>query len=205
MKYTSALLLLLSMLSASISLADSPNDDPVLKAAAIKAGLAIKFCGENGPSSCNQELIKTTNLLVAAFDLQKPALARLPCGSTDWDTIPELYIVVVKEFGQGIARMMDYTQTFGGSPSLTKREAAIYVNEFSATFDKLLAFGADVHLSIGDQALKSGCRKEADKNYRAVLARFTGARLASYRERAQVGIADVRSSSGIICKLTGYC
>lgn len=205
MKSTLALVLVLNVLGASISLADTLDDYPALKAAAAQTGVAIRFCGQYGPSLCGPKLREATDQLIAAFDTQKSGLSGLSCGYPAWDTVPELYVFVVKEFGQGIAEMMDKTLTFGGAPGLTKGEAVRYVDEFSMIFDRLLQFGAEVHLSVGNQALQAGCRKEADKNYRAVLSRFTGDRLASFRERAQVGIADVRSSGGLICRITGYC
>jgi hypothetical protein len=46
---------------------------------------------------------------------------------------------------------------------------------------------------VADQALKSGCLTVADRYYHRVIDIFTGTAYASYRQRAQIGIDDVRS------------
>jgi hypothetical protein len=46
---------------------------------------------------------------------------------------------------------------------------------------------------VADKALGAGCLSTADRYYRRIIEIFTGTSYASYRQRAQIGIDDVRS------------
>jgi hypothetical protein len=46
--------------------------------------------------------------------------------------------------------------------------------------------------TVADGALKLGCRQVADYYYRRILSIFTGSAYEAYRQRALVGIEDVR-------------
>jgi hypothetical protein len=48
---------------------------------------------------------------------------------------------------------------------------------------------------VADGSKKIGCRKIADYYYRQILAIFTGTAYAAYRQRAMVGIEDVRRAN----------
>jgi hypothetical protein len=51
----------------------------------------------------------------------------------------------------------------------------------------------DVLSIVADYSLQRGCLDVADKYYRSIVNIFTGTSYASYRQRAQIGIDDVRS------------
>lgn len=59
--------------------------------------------------------------------------------------------------------------------------------------DSLYASGMQ-RLAIADLALQSKCLDIADQNYRYVIAKFPSEAFAGLRQRAQVGVDDVRSS-----------
>ena len=52
---------------------------------------------------------------------------------------------------------------------------------------------AGVHLDIADSARKRGCLNFADEEYRKVISLFIGSGYAAFRQRAQVGIDDIRA------------
>jgi hypothetical protein len=58
-----------------------------------------------------------------------------------------------------------------------------------ATFQML----AGVHLDIADSARKRGCLDFADGVYRYVISTFIGAGYAAHRQRAQIGLDDIRA------------
>ncbi|MBC2777123.1 hypothetical protein [Parasphingopyxis marina] len=55
---------------------------------------------------------------------------------------------------------------------------------------------AEAQFSMADLYLTERCLDEADGAYRSILANFPGAIYSSYRQRAQVGIDDVRGQRG---------
>ena len=50
----------------------------------------------------------------------------------------------------------------------------------------------DYRFIIADLALKKNCVNIADKNYRHIVSRYSGEAYRSHRERARIGIDDVR-------------
>ncbi len=46
---------------------------------------------------------------------------------------------------------------------------------------------------LADLALKKKCFEIADQHYRHIVSRYTGSAYAAYRERAMIGIEDVRA------------
>jgi hypothetical protein len=51
---------------------------------------------------------------------------------------------------------------------------------------------ADLTLDVADSALTDGCLDFADKAYRNVISTYVGLGFAAHRQRAQIGIDDVR-------------
>ena len=62
-------------------------------------------------------------------------------------------------------------------------------HEELATFQML----AGVHLDIADSARKRGCLDFADGVYRYVISSFIGSGYTAHRQRAQVGLDDIRA------------
>lgn len=56
------------------------------------------------------------------------------------------------------------------------------------------AIGA--RFEIADTALRLGCLEIADANYRYILAKYVGSAYAGQRDRAKIGIDDVRQQKG---------
>lgn len=48
-------------------------------------------------------------------------------------------------------------------------------------------------LTLADAALKANCLDMADEIYREVISTYTGSRFAAFRERAKLGVDDVRA------------
>ncbi len=51
----------------------------------------------------------------------------------------------------------------------------------------------EMNFLVADTLLSNNCLESADEIYRAIISRFTGGRYASIRERAKIGVDDVRS------------
>lgn len=83
----------------------------------------------------------------------------------------------------------------------TASDAVSRLNGFSegtrTNFPDLYASMAPIHsslqLDLADEFLKQGCLDQADRLYRAVIRIHIGSRFAAERQRAQIGIDDVRA------------
>lgn len=177
------------------------GDDKDFLLANERAVTAIKSCNQFGPSYCHSDLTAAMEQIINSFDNEKHRLSKLDCTSPQWATTPDRYLVIVKGFGTGIARIMEGTIVLGR----TDRSELSSVKELSTTFDRIVKFGAEMLLTTGDLALRAGCRDQADRNYRAVLTSFLSEDMSAYRERARVGIEDVRNSRGLFCRVMGRC
>ncbi|MET4371042.1 hypothetical protein ABIA99_003736 [Bradyrhizobium sp. LB12.1] len=180
---------------------DASEDNLELRQASDKAAAAIQSCNQFGASFCLPELTLSIEQLTKSFDADKLRLSKLACNSPLWATTTDRYLVTMKGFGTGIVRIMEGTEVLGR----TDRSERANVGELSYIINQLMRFGANMLLATGDLALKSGCRNEADRSYRAVIASFVGEDMAAYRERARIGIEDVRNSAGLLCRTIGYC
>jgi hypothetical protein len=66
--------------------------------------------------------------------------------------------------------------------------------------------GAEFRLSIADQAQKAGCLDFADDQYRHVISLYTQDFASAFRQRAQIGIDDIRSrKANLMCKWFSRC
>lgn len=65
-------------------------------------------------------------------------------------------------------------------------------NRYGDYLDMNMAVGGAT-LDVAEAALKHGCLDVADEMYRHVLQRYVGIAYSGLRQRAQVGINDVRS------------
>ncbi|MDH2341477.1 hypothetical protein [Bradyrhizobium sp. SSUT77] len=177
------------------------EDDKDFLLANERAVAAIKTCNQFGASYCHSDLALATEQIVNSFDNEKRRLSKLACTSPQWTTTTDRYLIIVKGFGTGVARIMEGTAALGR----TDRSELANVKELSTTFNRVIRFGAEMLLTTGDLALQAGCREEADRSYRAVLASFVSEDMSAYRERARVGIEDVRNSRGLFCRVVGRC
>lgn len=75
-----------------------------------------------------------------------------------------------------------------------------YSWELSKAFVKLdnsldhARFTASMNFEIADSALKNGCLDFADKAYREIIVIYIGTAYAAYRDRARIGIDDIRAA-----------
>ena len=58
--------------------------------------------------------------------------------------------------------------------------------------DVITPLAASARLALADKALALGCMSEAKKHYSSILETFVGLGYAAYRDRAKVGLADLR-------------
>ena len=75
-------------------------------------------------------------------------------------------------------------------------QAILVAGEFQRLgHDELPTFQmlAGVHLEIADSARKRGCLDFADGVYRYVISTFIGTGYAAHRQRAQIGLDDIRA------------
>lgn len=75
--------------------------------------------------------------------------------------------------------------------SLTAFESRVMTASFPIDLSAL----ASMRLQVADAALKSKCPGLADAQYRAVVSRYVGNSYQAFRERAKIGIDDVRALS----------
>ena len=61
-----------------------------------------------------------------------------------------------------------------------------------SSFNTAMNYAAQTNFKIADLALKQGCLDIADERYRHVVTRYTGTAYAAFRDRARIGIDDVR-------------
>jgi hypothetical protein len=72
--------------------------------------------------------------------------------------------------------------------------------------NQIISEAEEVLLKSGEHAAKSGCLDIADSYYKKVLSSFPSSASAAARERAQVGLAELRQKSeSWSCKLLGRC
>jgi hypothetical protein len=86
------------------------------------------------------------------------------------------------------------TPTNCQSPHLTK---ALDVAERSGSIASTLRSrqdAAEMMLDVADRAQKKGCLDVADQTHRQVIANYIGSGYAAYRQRAEIGIADIRAA-----------
>lgn len=65
--------------------------------------------------------------------------------------------------------------------------------EHRSVYRDIVPLAVNTTLDIGDVALQKGCLDIADRQYREVLEVFVGPSYSAYRERAAIGIEDVRA------------
>ncbi len=83
------------------------------------------------------------------------------------------------------------------SPPTLDRKAAMMATKRSENITLQGRFAdtaARARLAIADAALAQKCLDLADKHYRYVTATFTGSAWTAYRERARIGVDDVRAA-----------
>lgn len=83
------------------------------------------------------------------------------------------------------------------SPPTLDRKAAMMATKRSENVTLQGRFAdtaARARLAIADAALAQKCLDLADKHYRYVTATFTGSAWTAYRERARIGVDDVRAA-----------
>jgi hypothetical protein len=76
---------------------------------------------------------------------------------------------------------------------LSAREVESVADQRSETLVEYNQDSADLDLEIADVALSAGCLDTAENMYRHVIERYIGFVYAAYRQRAQIGIEDVRT------------
>jgi len=86
------------------------------------------------------------------------------------------------------------TPTNCDSKNLQTAYAAARVTASLAPDLELRRIAADLTLDIAESALKHDCLDFADKVYRSVISTYVGSGYAAHRQRAQIGIDDVRAA-----------
>lgn len=87
-----------------------------------------------------------------------------------------------------ISALVTAAARLGTAADVGRYERTIYLRRYEELSTVQLA----IQLEIADAYLAGGCLADADKLYRDVLIDFTSARHAAARQRAQIGIDDVR-------------
>lgn len=76
---------------------------------------------------------------------------------------------------------------------LSAREVENVADQRSETLVEYNQDSASLDLEIADVALAAGCLDVAEDMYRHVITRYIGFAYSAYRQRAQIGIEDVRT------------
>jgi hypothetical protein len=139
------------------------------------------------------------------YDLEKQRIPRSKCDSATW-TIGASYaaqfesiVDLMSETISFIAKKVDAGYIYA---ALGKRD----IKEQLDVAKRALRSGAEIRLFTADEALKAGCMDIADAQYRHVLVTYISDIMMSYRQRAQLGVDDVRvRKSSLLCRTIGYC
>lgn len=94
----------------------------------------------------------------------------------------------------GLVKFENETPTNCQSPDLkmSLRTAAYLTTQADILRTRQLTAG--LILEIGDRALKKGCLDFAEEAYRTVIATFTGFGYVAHRQRAEIGLQDIRAA-----------
>lgn len=90
-----------------------------------------------------------------------------------------------------LARLSGLLSATGASatnPGLSSVERTIYLRRYGQMADMQIS----TQLEIADAYLQHNCIDDADKLYRDIVSDFPGSRYEAARQRAQIGIDDVR-------------
>lgn len=82
--------------------------------------------------------------------------------------------------------MRNYNATI--SPRYSNTQKRVLREEL----DVITPLAANGRLELADKASALGCKQKAKEHYNTVLKTFVGSGYASYRDRAKVGLADLR-------------
>lgn len=115
------------------------------------------------------------------------------CSKSDWDRSAQLVVfdmIAAKsvDFAERSKRIMDSAGEYNPkSLSYHRYKNGLELAQRASTS------GVAVRLDLADLALSRRCYEIADEFYRDVIKKYTSGFFSSYRERALVGIQDVRS------------
>jgi hypothetical protein len=127
------------------------------------------------------------------------------CTSDNWKL--DLGIATrLEELADSMGKVIDFAVQgirIGEVSSVTGR---IAIERMANVGKSSLREAAEMVLTTGQRALNAGCSEVADEHYRYVLAHYAHDWMASFRQRAQVGIDDVRArKGGFVCRMFGNC
>lgn len=77
--------------------------------------------------------------------------------------------------------------------SRDSRQATTIRSIYSRRYTEAAAAQISSQLNLADAYLNAGCLDEADNLYRHIIMTFTGTAYAGVRQRAQIGVDDVRA------------
>lgn len=102
--------------------------------------------------------------------------------------------------GEGAVSIAGMIETMALQRQQAARDTRSYTDHqiasLTASSRQIGLVAADSYLIVGDAYLKARCLNQADTQYRHVLATYPGASYVGVRQRAQVGIEDVRAARG---------
>lgn len=192
-----------------ITLAAQPQDAKAQNGNAINAICGISDDGDSIASparliACPEMATKFEQSVLKDVSAERAGLASAACNSEQWNNLDK-YRDALQQVAIDLARakkLADWMRT--SAVSIEGRDELPH--KMADTSIRIFRSSADVELSFGDTALRAGCLDVADTQYRRVLTHYNQGFMTSHRQRAQVGIDDVRARrTGFLCKLANYC
>jgi hypothetical protein len=188
--------------------AEPPTVDITVAAAKAAIQKVTNDCGEvngTGIPACSIYADQVRAVTVKYFVEAQHDVLRSSCTSDNWKL--DLGIATrLEELADSMGKVISFAAQgirIGEVSTVTGR---IAIEKISDVGKASLRNGAEMVLTTGQNALKAGCSEVADEHYRYVLVHYTHDWMASFRQRAQVGIDDVRArKSGFGCRVFGNC
>lgn len=126
-------------------------------------------------------------------------IQRSACNAKAWEEASTLALTFQMLAIVGISGI-DGIKSRGNTTEAAKLDTLL---EFVPKFNERSGW---LRLEIADKAFQAGCYERAEHEYRKVIKEHTGSQEAALRDRAKVGIDDVRSKSGsFLCRTIGFC
>ena len=188
--------------------AEPPTVDITVPAAKAAIQKVTNDCGEvNGAGipACAVYADQVRAVTVKYFAQAQHDVLRSSCVSDNWKL--DLGIATrLEELAGSMGKVINFAAQGIQIGEVSTVTGQMAIERMADVGKASLRNAAEMVLTTGQNALKAGCSEVADEHYRYVLVHYTHDWMASFRQRAQVGIDDVRAAKGgFVCRVFGYC
>jgi hypothetical protein len=96
------------------------------------------------------------------------------------------------ELAESSANLLETRMMRNYNATIDPRYSSTQKRSIREQLDVIIPLAANGRLDLADKASALGCKKAAKEHYNSILKTFVGTGYTSYRDRAKVGLADLR-------------